>query len=174
MFTSIVVAIDGSSHAVRALAVGAELAARDDAELGIIYVVDSDISGLPKGLFELSRVEHIIDPSSNLFTNLESAHLDTFKAAADAALESQRLVYQLAEHIVADAARNARIDGAEKITTLIGIGNPVEEILAFADKQQADTIVTGQRGLGALKSFLLGSTSLKLAQTAPCTSIIVK
>lgn len=174
MFTSIVVAIDGSSHAVRALSVAAELAARDDAELGIIYVVDSNISGLPKGLFELSRTEHIIDPSPNLFANLESAQLDTFQAAADAAQESQRLVYQLAEHIVEDAERNARIDGAEKITTQIGIGNPVEEILDFANKQQADSIVTGQRGMGALKSLLLGSTSLKLAQTAQCTNIIVK
>jgi len=174
MFTSIVVAIDGSSHAVRALAVGAELAARDDAELGIIYVVDGDISGLPNGLFEMSNAEHIIDPSPNLFANLETLQLDRYKAASEAAMESQRLVTQLAEHIVKDAERNARIDGAEKITTFIAVGHPVEEILSFADRQKADAIVTGQRGMGAIKSLLLGSTSLKLAQTAHCTSIIVK
>lgn len=174
MFTSIVVAIDGSAHAVRALAVGAELAARDDAVLGIIYVVEGDIAGLPEGLFDMSKAEHIIDPSPNLFTNLESLQLDQYKAAAEAAQESQRLVTQLAEYIVKDAEKNARIDGAEKITSYIGTGNPVEEILAFADRQKADAIVTGQRGLSGIKSLLLGSTSLKLAQTAPCTSIIVK
>ncbi len=174
MFTSIVVAIDGSAHSVRALAVGAELAARDNAELGIIYVVDSNISGLPEGLFEASVTEHIIDPSPNVFTHLEPVQQDAFNAAADAARESQRLVSQIAEHIVKDAESNARIDGAEKITTHIGAGNPVEEILVFADKQNADVIVSGQRGIGALKSLLLGSTSLKLAQAAPCTNIIVK
>ncbi len=174
MFTSIVVAIDGSANAVRALVVGAELAARDNAELGIIYVVDGNISGLPDGLFEASRSEHIIDPSPHLFSHLEPMQQDTFKAATDAAQESQRLVTQLAEHIVSDAERNARIDGATKITTCRGTGKPVEEILAFADRQNADVILSGQRGMGALKSLLLGSTSLKLAQVAPCTNIIVK
>ncbi len=174
MFTSIVVAIDGSSHALRALAVGAELAARDDAELGIIYVVDGSISGLPSGLFEMANTEQIIDPSPNLFANLETLQLDKYKSASEAAQESQRLVTQLAEYIIKDAEKNARIDGAEKITTFIGTGNPVEEILKFAEKQKADAIVTGQRGMGAIKTLLLGSTSLKLAQTAPGTSIIVK
>ncbi|MCP4431194.1 MAG: universal stress protein [Gammaproteobacteria bacterium] len=174
MFTSIVVAIDGSSHSLRALAFSAELAADSNANLGIIYVVESSVSGLPRDLLEMSVAEHIIDPSPNLFTRLESTQLDTFKSAMDAAQQSQRLVMQLAEHIIEDAVRNAKVDGAEKITRYIGTGKVVDEILSFASKQNADVIVTGQRGMGALKSMLLGSTSLKLAQTAPCTSIIVK
>lgn len=174
MFTSIVVAIDGSAHSLRALAFSAELAAANNANLGIIYVVESNISGLPRDLIEMSSAEHIIDPSPNLFTKLEASQLDTFKSAVDAAQESQRLITQLAEHIVEDAERNARVDGAEKITRYIGTGNVIDEILKFASKQKADVIVTGQRGMGALKSMLLGSTSLKLAQGAPCTSIIVK
>ncbi len=174
MFSSIVVAIDGSPHAVRALAVGAELAARESAALGIIYVVDSNISGLPKGLFELCRAEHIIDPSPNLFVNLEGPQAEVLKAAGEASMESQRLVTQLAEHIIHDAERNAKIDGAERITTVIRNGNPTKEILTFAEEQNADVIVTGRRGIGSLQGLITGSTSMKVAEAADCTCITVK
>jgi len=174
MFTSIVVAIDGSSHAIRALAVGAELAAQDNAKLGIIYVVDSNIAGLPKGLFELSSAEHVIDPSPNLFLNLDAREAESFKAAGKAAAESQRLLTELAESIVKQAERNAKIDGAEKITTFIANGKPAEEIIKFAEEQDADVIVTGRRGIGSLKGLLMGSTSTKVAQMATCTCITVK
>ncbi len=174
MFSSIVVAIDGSPHAIRALAVGAELAARESATLGIIYVVDNNISGLPKGLLELSRAEHIIDPTPNLFVNLESTQANVFKAAGEASMESQRLITQLAEHIVEDAERNAKIDGAEHINTAIRSGNPAKEIIAFAEEQNADVIVTGRRGIGSLQGLVMGSTSTKVAQAADCTCITVK
>jgi len=174
MFTSIVVAIDGSSHAIRALAVAAELAAQDKAVLGIIYVVDDNISGLPKGLFELSRTEHIIDPSPNLFLKLEDGDAQSLKAAGEAAAESQRILTELAESIVKEAERNAKIDGAENITTCVVNGKPADEIIKFAVKQEADVIVTGRRGIGSLKGLFMGSTSMKVAQSADCTCITVK
>ncbi|MCP4487248.1 MAG: universal stress protein [Gammaproteobacteria bacterium] len=174
MFSSIIVAIDGSPSAIRALAVGAELAARENAKLGIVYVVDSSISGLPEGLFELSRAEHIIDPSPSLFVNLEGTQAEVLKAAGEASKESQRLVTQLAEDVIRDAERNAKIDGAESITTAIRNGNPAKEILAFAEQQNADVIVTGRRGIGSLQGLTMGSTSMKVAQAADCTCITVK
>ena len=174
MFNSIVVAIDGSPHYLRALTFSAELAATNNAELGIVYVLESNIYGLPGDLPEISSSEHIIDPAPNLFTHLESSHLHTFKSAAKAAQESYRLAMQFAENIVKDAERNARVDGAEKITKYIATGNIVDEIIDFASRQKADIIVTGHRGMGALKSVLLGSISTKLAHSAPCTVVIVK
>ena len=174
MFNSIVVAIDGSSHAIRALAVAAELAAQDNAALGIIYVVDDNISELPKGLFELSRTEHIVDPSPNLFLNLEAGDAESLKAAGKAAAESQRLLTELAENIVKEAERNAKIDGAENITTCVVNGKPADEIVRFAEKQEADVIVTGRRGIGTIKGLFMGSTSMKVAQSADCTCITVK
>ena len=174
MFTSIVVAIDGSSHAIRALAVGAELAAQDNAKLGIIFVVDSDIAGLPKGLFELARSENIINPSPNLFSNLEPVEAASLRAAGEAAAESQRLMIELAESIVNQAKRSATVDGAKNITTSIANGNPADEIIKFAEKQEADVIVTGRRGMGSVKGLFLGSTSAKVAQKSECTCITVK
>lgn len=173
MFNSIVVAVDGSSHSSRALAFAAELAATNNAELGIIFVVENNIYGLPGALPGTSSAEHVITPTPNLFTH-ESLNSHNFKFSAEAAQESYRLAMKFAEHIIEDAEKNARVDGAEKITRYIGTGSVINEIIDFATRQNADIIVTGQRGLGALKSVLLGSTSMKLAQSAPCTSVIVR
>jgi nucleotide-binding universal stress UspA family protein len=54
-------------------------------------------------------------------------------------------------------------------------GNDVaEEILRIADKQKADTIVVGDRGVKASKEFLMGSTSYKITHYAKCPVIIVR
>ena len=174
MFNSIVVATDGSNHANRALEMGAELASRDNAALHIIYVVDSDVSGLPEGLFEMSKAEHLIDPTPRFFTDFRGTHADALNAVQEASLESQRLVAQLAEHIVEESARNARLAGVDEVTTAIENGKPTDKILAYAEQQEADVIITGRRGQGALKSLFMGSTSMKVAQNAECTCITVK
>jgi len=174
MFNSIVVATDGSNHAGRALEMAVELASRDNAALHIIYVVDSDISGLPEGLFEMSKSEHLIDPAPRSFMDFREVNSDTLNAAKQASQESQRLVTQLAEHIVKDAARIAGLAGVDQVTTSIENGKPANAILSYAKKYNADAIVTGRRGQSALKSLVLGSTSMKVAQNAECTCITVK
>jgi len=56
------------------------------------------------------------------------------------------------------AAEIAARTGLEVKTELL-VGNPADEIVAFADTIDADLIVVGSRGHGALASVLLGSVS---------------
>jgi nucleotide-binding universal stress UspA family protein len=61
-----------------------------------------------------------------------------------------------------------------KIETLVIEGDPRVGIVHVAEERRADMIVVGARGLGAVKRFLVGSTSLAVARYAPCPVAIVR
>lgn len=54
------------------------------------------------------------------------------------------------------------------------IGNPADEIITYAEQRQADLIVSGARGLGAVARFFLGSTSTKILHHSHCSVLIVR
>ncbi|RXE55725.1 universal stress protein UspA [Methanoculleus taiwanensis] len=68
-----------------------------------------------------------------------------------------------------------RLEAAGVSSTLkVALGEPVTEILAVAKKENADLIVIGSRGLGAIRGAVMGSVSQKIAQTADCPVMIVR
>ncbi len=54
------------------------------------------------------------------------------------------------------------------------LGNPAEEIMKAAVEHDADLIVMGAQGLGAVDRFLLGSVSTRVAQHATCAVLVVR
>jgi len=84
-----------------------------------------------------------------------SAKLAGARTALDEALaEAERLGVE-AEHQIAE-------------------GDPAEEILRVAGHLDADVIVVGSRGLGAVAGALLGSVSRFLVQHSPVPVLVVK
>ena len=77
---------------------------------------------------------------------------------------------------------NKTIVKASKILSEKGIraksflneGNIVNEIKKVAKKENCDLIIVGNKGLGAVTRFLLGSVSNKLAQSSSCSLLIIK
>jgi nucleotide-binding universal stress UspA family protein len=61
-----------------------------------------------------------------------------------------------------------------KIETAVVEGDPRVGIVHVAEESRADMIVVGARGLGAVKRFLVGSTSLAVARYAPCPVAIIR
>ena len=59
-------------------------------------------------------------------------------------------------------------------TLKVAIGDPAAEIIEIAEKENADLIVIGSRGLGTLKGVFLGSVSQKVTHHAKCPVMIVK
>lgn len=53
-------------------------------------------------------------------------------------------------------------------------GNPVLEISAYAEEHEADLIVVGCRGRGAVATMLLGSTSHGVIWRAHCDVMVIK
>ena len=54
------------------------------------------------------------------------------------------------------------------------VGDPVDEIVAYADSEDVDLIVIGSRGHGALASALLGSVSRKVLSESKRPVAIVR
>lgn len=60
------------------------------------------------------------------------------------------------------------------VTEAPRLGRPADEIMAVAKQKQADLIVMGAKGLGAIGRFILGSVSTKVVQHSPCSVLVVR
>jgi nucleotide-binding universal stress UspA family protein len=80
------------------------------------------------------------------------------------------------------AKARATIDAATSKAQEIGVntkgeileGDPIDEILSFADNEGVDLIVMGSRGRGALAGALLGSVSSGVARHASVPVLVAK
>ena len=147
MFKTILVPIDGSDHAEKAVSVAADLAGKYGATLHIITVMDS--TELAPAVHRFAEAEHI------------------------SGAEAQVATY-ISDRFVERAREIAQEGGAPSIETFVSMGNVQEKILEYAKKTGADLIVMGSRGLSDLKGLMLGSISHKVANSAPCTVITVR
>ena len=77
------------------------------------------------------------------------------------------------EKLLERAAQEAKAE-VTRVTRAVPTGAPADEILAAAIGLDADVIVLGARGLGAMKRLLLGSVSEKVLRGARCPVLIVK
>ena len=53
-------------------------------------------------------------------------------------------------------------------------GRPAEEIIRIAEKEGADLLVIGSRGLNALQELAIGSVSHKVLKHVKCPTLVVK
>jgi len=174
MFRSIVVAFDGSLHASKALEIGATLAGREQISLGIIYVIDTSHMKIPDEMRKMGEIEHIMEPIPRMRVNLENAPANMVSTMAQTSSDSEKAMFQYADFLAEQARASAKHYGAQDIEAKVLLGDPGEEVVAFARDRNADLIISGSRGFGKLKSLLLGSTSHKIAQLAECSCLTVK
>ena len=60
------------------------------------------------------------------------------------------------------------------LETAVVYGDPAEELIHFAEKEEIDVIVIGSTGKGFLKRKLLGSVSHKVVRDAKCSVYVVR
>jgi nucleotide-binding universal stress UspA family protein len=78
-----------------------------------------------------------------------------------------------AGQVVIDEALQKLDESKLKVRTELQGGSEAETILQTAQNSQADLIVMGTRGLGAVKGLLLGSVSRKVIHYAACPVMVV-
>ena len=149
MFKHILVPVDGSDSAQRAVEHAASLARTYGARLVLLQVmvrIGSD--QVPASLREVARTEHI-------------------------EVTEARLLRSVAESIVEKAKDLAKAGGAEDVETAIEHGDPANTIVDYGTTHDIDLIVMGRRGLGQLAGLLMGSVSHKVAHHSTCACLTV-
>ena len=147
MMKAILVATDASAASNRAVDLAADLANKYDASLNILHVI-RDMQ-LPPELRNMAEVEKI-----------QGARTDVLRFVAN--------------KILNDARERAKKQGAKKILTTTGEGDPATAVLDHAKEKGVDLIVLGTRGLGQVKGMLLGSVSRKVANLSGINCLIIK
>jgi nucleotide-binding universal stress UspA family protein len=145
LFNKIVVPLDGSEYADRALEIAIELAGKYSASLVIV---------------------HIVPAASALVTGPEVSSAPILLNLSEELEESGR-------RILEEGTKKAQVTGIH-VTTVLEHGNISDNIVRIADAEKADLIVIGERGLGSVARFFLGSVANKVSHHAKCPVLIVK
>lgn len=147
---TIIVPVDGSEHASRAVARAGELARHLGARLQLLHV-------MPAGPAELSDI-----PANRSATT--DADLAAKRTAANEALAKARATLTEA---VADGAETVILDDLQHH------GDPATVITEQAKRTPGAMVVMGTRGLGGIRKLLLGSVSDAVVHRAHCPVMVV-
>ena len=148
MVKNILLAIDGSTHARKAIDFATDLALRYSAALYLVHVVPG--TQIPEEVREFISNERVGEPPRNVYMQIAG------------------------ERIMQTAEKEVQEKGVKEVRPFVVQGDPAEKIIKFARDHAVDLIVMGSRGLGLAKELLLGSVSRKVCHLAGCTCVTVK
>ena len=143
MKSKIVVGVDGSEHANRALQWCAAHAAAFDAEVVVVHVVEVLGFGPSMGPYGISSPPMTEDEVEEM---RDLVRRDWCKVLADANVDFRVVVRE---------------------------GRPAPMLIEIARSEGAELVVTGRRGRGGFAELLLGSTSHQLAHHVDRPLVIV-
>jgi len=174
MITHILVATDGSPNAGRAVDFAIDMASRYKSRLSVVNVVTS--GKVSESLRHLAEVEHIIGSGGKSSAPATTITFPSYLVSelGETGANSREVLTKIGDYLVERVVKSARTGGVDNVKTYVKNGDAAEIVLEIAKDNEVDVIVTGNRGLGNLKSLLLGSVSYKISQLAECTCINVK
>ena len=147
MFKKLLVAVDGSSHSIKAVKVAAELVHQLKSCIVILHVI-RDLP-LPKEIQEMIQDREVTE-----------SRLEILKTSAEIIFER--------------ACKIAGEEGVTQIETEISEGDPATEIVAAAQNHHVDLIFMGTQRLSELKSMFMGSVTRKINNLSPIHCLTVK
>jgi nucleotide-binding universal stress UspA family protein len=100
--------------------------------------------------------------------------LDWLTPAGDAPVEAKPSQEYLQHERIADQVADEMMDLGWHAAAVASVGDTQQEILAAAGRWRADLIVTGSRGLGAIRRHLQGSVSHDLLMHSQSSLLVVR
>jgi nucleotide-binding universal stress UspA family protein len=99
--------------------------------------------------------------------------LPRFPATVDEVIEEKKDAKRRFDSVLGRARHLAQKESL-KLETHVVAGHPVSAIIEFIDKNGFDLLVVGFFGHSALYNRLVGSTTDRLVELAPCSVLVVK
>ncbi len=148
MIKNILVPVDGSAHANKAIEFAVDMVVQNNATIHLLHVVET--TKIPKGVNDYIRSEGIKDtPEVVYFENVGN-------------------------QIIIPTEDEAKKRDAKHIETVLIQGDPAAEIINFAEENDFDIIIMGRRGLDTEKGPGLGSVAGKVSNGIDITCVTVK
>jgi nucleotide-binding universal stress UspA family protein len=148
MIRKMLVPVDGSERALKAVELASDLADKYGASLVLLYVTTT--RELLDSVRHFREVEHIPEPPAWVY---ESA---------------------VADHILQKAQECAKGKGLTAVQAAVRDGDPAKAIVDFAKEEKFDAIVMGTRSISDLRGLFMGSIAHKVSHLAECTVVAVK
>lgn len=145
MFKTILVPVDGSANARRAVEAAAELVKCHRASVILLHVIPDE--PLPKELMKMIASGEI-----------NESHMGLLRDSA--------------EIILQEAKETLRAAGVMEDKCEYILGDPASQIIEYAQTNEVDLIVIGHRGLGAQLN-MLGSVTRKLINITKISCLII-
>jgi nucleotide-binding universal stress UspA family protein len=99
--------------------------------------------------------------------------LPRFPASIDEVVEEKDEANHRYEAVITRAKAQAQAQGVA-LTTHILVGHAVPTIAEFVERERCDLLVVGFMGHSALYNRLIGSSTDRLVEIAPCAVMVVK
>lgn len=177
MIQTILVPIDGSGHADRAVELGTDLASRYGAQLHFFHVLLE--GGIPEHLLRLSdkqpeKVE--VEPRWMVsdFDGWMAKGYHEMISMATTASQPKEVIENIGDKLLARARDRAQAQGVTDVEIAQAQGPTAPQILNRAREIDADTIVMGCRGLSGMAELAVGSVAHKVQRVFPGTVITVR
>ena len=148
MYRKILVPLDGSEQALKAMDFAVDLASKYEASLSLLHVITN--REVPESVRRFAEAERMEGPPDWIYEQ------------------------QVGEKILSKCAKQARDKGIELVETSVQKGHPSQMIVDMAKATGVDIIVMGTRGLTDMQGLVMGSVAHKVSHLAPCTVITVR
>ncbi len=150
MINKLLVAIDGSSHSLKAVDYASAIAVCCKARVIILTVI------------KVHKVQEL------------SADLRKYAELEDVPGVDLDVLKMIAGDLVAHAEKRSREKGVDDIVTKVQEGPVARTIIACAQQHDVDMIVVGSRGFGNIEATLRGGVSHRVELLAKCPVLTVK